>query len=99
MTVNIQSVKFDADQKLVERIQKKLQKLTTFHDRIINVDVFLRLDNVAHTIKDKTVGIRITVPNQQLFVENSSKSFELSFENAFDSICNQVKKQKQKIAA
>lgn len=99
MTINIQAVRFDADQKLVEHIQGKLQKLATFHDRIIAIDVFLRLDNVVHKIKDKIVEIRIIVPNQTFFVKNSSKAFELSFENAYDSVCTKLKKEKQKVAA
>ncbi|RYG28671.1 MAG: 30S ribosomal protein S30, partial [Chitinophagaceae bacterium] len=52
MNVNIQTVRFDADTALIEYINRKLQKLNTFHDRIIQVQVFLKLDNVVHTIKD-----------------------------------------------
>ena len=53
MNVNIQTVHFDADSKLVKHINHKMGKLNTFHDRIIKVDVFLKLDNVVHKIKDK----------------------------------------------
>ena len=59
MNVNIQTVHFDADSKLVKHINQKLEKLNTFHDRIIKVDVFLKLDNVVHKIKDKIAEIRI----------------------------------------
>ncbi len=48
MNVNIQTVRFTPDVKLVDYVNKKLQKLNTFHDRIIKVDVFLKLDNVVH---------------------------------------------------
>ena len=57
MTVHIQTLHFDADRKLVEYVTNKLEKLNTFHDRIIKVDVFLKLDNVVHTIKDKIAEI------------------------------------------
>ena len=40
MNVNIQTVHFDADSKLVAYIEKKSAKLTQFHDRITKVDVF-----------------------------------------------------------
>ena len=96
MNVNIQSVHFDADGKLVEYVQKKMTKLNTFHDRIIKVDVFLKLDNVVHTIKDKIAEIRVHVPRHHFFVKCSSKSFEESFDNAFDSLVNQVKRKKAK---
>src|SRR3954452_19536876 len=96
MNVKIQTVRFDADTKLVGYINRKLQKLNTFHDRIIKVDVFLKLDNVVHTIKDKIAEIRVHVPKHHFFVKCSSKSFEESFDNAFDSLVNQVKRKKDK---
>jgi len=99
MNVNIQTVRFDADNKLVNHINHKMEKLNTFHDRIIKVDVFLKLDNVVHKIKDKIAEIRIQVPRHQLFVKATSKSFEQSFDDAFESIVNQIKRKKQKQAA
>ncbi len=99
MNVNIQTLHFEADGKLVEYVTKKLTKLNTFHDRIIKVDVFLKLDNVVHTIKDKIAEIKVHVPRQHFFVKCTSKSFEESFDNAFDSLINQVKKKKDKQVA
>ena len=99
MNVNIQTVHFDADGKLLEYINRKLEKLSSFHDRIIKVDVFLKLDNVVHNIKDKIAEIRVHVPRHQLYVKATSKSFEGSFDDAFDSIINQIKKTKDKQAA
>jgi len=99
MNVNIQTVHFDADGKLIDYINRKLEKLNSFHDRIIKVDVFLKLDNLVHNIKDKIAEIRVHVPRHQLFVKATSKSFEGSFDDAFDSIINQIKKTKDKQAA
>ena len=98
MNVNIQTVHFEADNKLVDYVTKKMTKLNTFHDRIIKVDVFLKLDNVVHAIKDKIAEIRVHVPGHNFFVKCSSKSFEESFDNAFESLVNQVKKKKDKLA-
>ena len=98
MNVNIQSVHFDADEKLVEYVTRKLQKLPTFHDTILKVDVFLKLDNVVHNIKDKIAEIKVHVPKHEFFVKASSKSFEESFDDALDSIINQIKKRKEKLA-
>jgi len=97
MTVNIHSVRFDADNKLKDHIQRKLSKLATFHDRIIKVDVFLKLDNVVHQIKDKVAEIKVSIPRNELFVKTSSKSFETSFDEAFDSICTQIIRKKEKL--
>lgn len=99
MNVNIQTVRFDADARLIEYVQRKLQKLDTFHDRIIKVSVYLKLDNVVHTIKDKIAEIRIHVPRHEFFVKSTSKSFEGSFDDAFESIINQIKRKKEKQAA
>ena len=99
MNVKIQTVHFDADSKLVKHINQKMGKLNNFHDRIIKVDVFLKLDNVVHKIKDKIAEIRIQIPRHQLFVKSTSKSFEQSFDDAFESIVNQIKRKKQKQAA
>jgi putative sigma-54 modulation protein len=53
MNVNIQTLHFAADAKLVAFIEKKVSKLAQFHERITKVDVFIKLDNVDHNIKDK----------------------------------------------
>jgi len=99
MNVNIQTVHFDADEKLVELVSRKVLKFNTFHDRITKVDVFLKLDNIVHNIKDKIVEIKVHVPRHEFFVKTSSKSFEESFDAAFESIINQIKRKKEKLAA
>ena len=99
MNVNIQTVHFDADEKLLELVTKKVEKLNTFHDRIPKVDVFLKLDNLVHNIKDKVVEIKVHVPKHEFFVKTSSKSFEESFDSAMESIVNQIKRKKEKLAA
>ncbi len=99
MNINIQTVHFDADEKLLEFVTKKVEKLNTFHDRITKVDVFLKLDNLVHNIKDKVVEIKVHVPKHEFFVKTSSKSFEESFDSAMESIVNQIKRKKEKLAA
>jgi putative sigma-54 modulation protein len=96
MTVKIQTVRFDADTKLIEYVKQRVQKLLNFHDKIMKVDVFLKLDNVVHNIKDKVAEIKVHVPRQHLFVKQSSKSFEQSFDDAMESLITQLKKKKEK---
>ena len=98
MNVNIQAVHFEADAKLIDYVNRKAQKLTNFHDRIVKIDVFLKLDNLVHNIKDKIAEIRVHVPRQDVFVKVSSKSFEESFDAALDSAINQIKRKKEKSA-
>lgn len=99
MDVKIQSVHFDADHKLLDYIQRKLEKLSTFSDRIVTVNVFLKLDNVVHAIKDKIAEIRVHIPRHSFFVKSTTKSFEESFDDAFDSLVVQIKKNKERKAA
>jgi putative sigma-54 modulation protein len=96
MTVNIHNVHFEADVKLIEHVNKKISKLENHHDRIMKVDVFLKLDNVMHQIKDKVAEIRVKIPRHELFVKQSTKSFEESFDMALDSMLIQLKKAKEK---
>ena len=99
MNVNIQTLHFDAESKLGSYVEKKVSKLTQFHERITKVDVFLKLDNVVHNIKDKIVEIYVHVPRHDFFVKHYSKSFEESFDSALDSVITQIKRKKQKQAA
>ena len=99
MNVNIQTVHFDADAKLLEFVNKRIDKLNTFHEKITKVEVYLKLDNVVHAIKDKIVEISVHVPKRDFFAKASSKSFEESFDSALDSLIIQLKKQKEKQVA
>lgn len=99
MNVNIQAHRFTADSKLVDYVERKLAKLTLFNERITHVDVFLKLDNIAHNIKDKVAEIQVRIPGHDFFVKHSSKSFEQSFDAALDSLVNQMKRKKEKMLA
>ncbi len=99
MNVQIQSVHFDADSKLLEHVNRKVEKLRTFHDNIIGVEVYLKLDNIVHNIKDKVAEIKVYVPKHSFFVKHQTKTFEESFDLAFDSMVTRIKRQKEKLIA
>lgn len=99
MNVQIQAVHFEADNRLIEHVNRKLEKLGTFHDKIIGVEVYLVLDNIVHNIKDKVAEIKVYVPKHSFFVKHQSKTFEESFDLAFDSMVNRIKRQKEKAVA
>lgn len=99
MNLNIHTIHFDADVKLIEYVNKKIEKLKTFHDNIIKVDVYLKLDNIIHNIKDKVVEITAHIPKQDFFAKASSKSFEESFDGALNSLITQIKRKKEKAIA
>ena len=99
MNINIQSVHFNADSKLIGYVKRRLEKLNNFNDAIIQVNVFLKLDNVVHAVKDKIAEIRVHVPRHNFFVKSTSKSFEESFDDALDSMVTQIKRNKERKAA
>lgn len=99
MNVQIQTVNFDADIKLKEHVQKKIDKLKTFHDKITSVEIYLKLDNLGQKVKDKIAEIKVNVPKSSLFAKHESKVFEESFDMALDSMIAQIKKQKEKSIA
>ncbi len=47
MKVNTQSVNFNADQKLIDFIQQRMDKLDQYYDKIIKSDVFLKVENTS----------------------------------------------------
>lgn len=98
MNVVIHPVHFDASNQLVEFINRKLKKLDTFFDKIIEAEVFLKL-GTKQNIKDKTVEVKIHIPGKTLFVAETSKTFEASTDLAITTIARQLKKQKEKIKA
>ena len=96
MHVQIQTVHFDADSKLLEHVNAKIEKLKTFHDKIIGAEVYLKLDNRSQQVRDKIAEIKVHVPKHDYFVKHQSKTFEESFDMAFNSLVTQVKRQKEK---
>ena len=61
--------------------------------------MFLKLDNVVHNIKDKIAEIRVHVPRHEFFVKTTTKSFEESFDDAFESLLTQIKRKKAKTSS
>ncbi|PIQ48923.1 MAG: ribosomal subunit interface protein [Cytophagales bacterium CG12_big_fil_rev_8_21_14_0_65_40_12] len=97
MKVQIQSVHFNADSKLIDFIQKKLDKLDTFYDRTIDAEVILRVNNEG--IENKTVEIKLNVPGDQLFAEKTNGSFEAATDHCAEALRRQIKKHKEKSLA
>jgi putative sigma-54 modulation protein len=94
MKLQVHSIHFDADSKLVDFIQKKVDKLETFYDRVVDGEVFLRLNNEG--VDNKTVEIKVRVPGTQLFAKEHARSFEAATDLATEALRNQIRKFKEK---
>lgn len=96
MKVQVHSIHFDADIKLINFIQKKLDKLDTFYDRMVDGEVFLRLNNEGK--ENKTVEIKLRVPGNNLFAIEKARTFEEATDLATDALRSQLVKFKTKAA-
>lgn len=99
MNIKIQTHRFEADKKLLDHVQEKVAKLKTYHDSIIDIEVYLKVDNVVHQIKDKIAEIKVHIPKHTFFVKYDSKLFEESFDLALKAMIDQIKQYKEKQAA
>lgn len=95
MKVRVQSVNFDADIKLVNFIQKRMDKLDQYYDRIIDGEVFLKVDN-NHTKENKIAEIKLSVPGQEMVVKKQCKSFEHAADMSTEALSRQLKKYKER---
>ncbi len=95
MKVNTQSVNFNADIKLIEFIQKRLDKLEVFYDKIISSDVYLKVENTS-TKENKIVEIKVHVPKDTFVVKKQCKSFEEAIDSACNSLERKLVRKKQK---
>lgn len=96
MKVQINSVHFDADQKLLDFIQQRLNKLETFYDRITEGEVILKLNN-KDGIANKTVEIKLLVPGTTLFSQEEAPTFEAATDAAYEAMRRQLVKHKEKL--
>jgi putative sigma-54 modulation protein len=95
MKIRVQSIRFDADSKLLDFIQGKVDKLDSYYDQVIDGDVFLKLDR-AEDSANKIVEIKLNIPGNSLFVKEQRQSFEEATDVAMDSMTKQIKKHKEK---
>jgi len=96
MDIKIHSIRFDADTKLLDFINVKVQKLIQYFDDIIGAEVFLRLDR-SQDLENKVVEIRLTLPRNELFAKKQSKTFEESTDLSVEALRKQIVRYKSKL--
>jgi putative sigma-54 modulation protein len=93
MKINVQSIKFDADVKLLEFTEKKLSKLDKFFDPIISVDVKFSL---LSENENKNVRVNVSVPGNSVVVERNANSFETAINECADILKEKLTRLKEK---
>jgi len=97
MEIIINSVHFSTDQKLVDFVNKKVGKLDTFFDGIINAEVTLKVLK-PETARNKISEIKLSIPaNGYLFAKKQADTFEEATDLAVDAIRKQLTKYKEKL--
>lgn len=97
MEVKINSVHFNADTRLVEFVNKKVSKLDTYFDGIINAEVTLKVSK-PESANNKVSELKLSIPsNGYLFAKKQADSFEEATDLAIDAIKKQLGKYKEKL--
>jgi putative sigma-54 modulation protein len=95
MKVNIHSVHFSSDKKLINFIEKKIQKLALFDNLIISADVYLKLEPGAN-LENKVVEISLLRSKSEIFASKQCKTFEEAVDSSAEALRKQLLKNKEK---
>jgi putative sigma-54 modulation protein len=95
MNIQIHSVRFDADKKLIDFVNQKLDKLTQYGEDIVNAEVYLRLDK-DQDHENKISEIKLDLSGGPLFARKQSKTFEEATDDAINALKKQITRHKQK---
>ncbi|MBQ9356915.1 MAG: ribosome-associated translation inhibitor RaiA, partial [Prevotella sp.] len=92
MEIKIQSIHFDATEKLEAFIEKKVAKLEKSYEDIQKVEVQLKVVKPA-TAQNKETSITVTIPGQApVYVEKVNDTFEEGIDLCVDSLRVQLLK-------
>lgn len=97
MNIQVNTVHFTADQKLIDFVNKKVSKLDTFFEGIIGAEVIMKVEK-PETANNKIAEIKLSIPGTDyLFAEKQSDTFEESIDLAIEAIRRQLAKYKEKL--
>ncbi|WP_397445912.1 ribosome hibernation-promoting factor, HPF/YfiA family [Polaribacter sp. R77954] len=95
MKVFTQSVNFNADKDLITFANEKVATLSKFHDKIVDAEVFLKVQNTSDK-ENKITEVKINIPGKELIVKRETKTFEEGINSAVDNLKRQLKRSKEK---
>jgi len=97
MNISVQSVHFHADDKLVNYVEKKMSRLNKLYDRIVNVEVHLKLQDSGGKVQEKIAEVRMHVPGGWLMDKKTGKTFESAVNASVDTLKRQLTRYKEKV--
>lgn len=96
MKLNIQSIHFDADPKLLSYVEKKCDKLDHFFNNITDGKVYLKVIK-PHARDNKEVEILVNVPGKEIIGKAHGDTFEAATDQAVEKVKGQLKSYKEKL--
>ena len=96
MTIRIQAVHFNPTDELLAVVEKKVQKLSQYYDRITRAEVILKAERDEHKA-GKTAEIELHIPGTTLFAGNQAEKFEAAAEHSVEALRRQLIKHKEKV--
>ena len=95
MKVFVQSVNFNADQELMKFAEDKVGTLIKYHDKIVDAEVFLKVQNTSDK-ENKITEVKLNIPGSDLIIKRETKTFEEGLNSAVDNLKRQLKRSKEK---
>lgn len=95
MNVKIQSVKFDADKRLVDFVNAKMAKLERFAEDAVGAEVIMKVDK-DNDHGNKVATIILGMPGGELVAEERAKTFEEALDESIEALKKQIAKHKDR---
>ena len=95
MKITVHSIGLTPHEPLQEFLEKKLNKLDTFYDKIQACEVFLKVEN-SNSKENKTAEIILNIPGDDIVVKKTAASFEESIDLCVDVPKKLLIKKKEK---
>lgn len=94
MKVNVQSVNFKLKNSLQSFVNHKINRLTSYSKKILDLEVYLKLDN-NHKKENKIVELKLHLPKEIIVVKKEGSSFEAAMTEASMVIKRALRKRKK----
>ena len=95
MKVYTQSIGFNASATLLSFTEKKVELLSKFHDKIVDAEVFFKVENTSDK-ENKITEIKINIPGNEFMVKKTNKTFEEGVSSCVETLKRRLKKSKEK---
>lgn len=96
MKITVQAMGLTPHQPLEEHIDKKVNKLDRFYDKIQECQVYLKVEN-HHDKENKTTELKLIVPGDDIVVKKTAATFEESLDMCVDTAKRLLIKKKEMV--